>query len=149
MAGSVPMPTRAGGRKSVDAALNLVPFIDLLSCCISFLLITAVWTQLAAVDVTPSDRGGARHEPTSPEPAPPRARLYVDPGGYTFVAPGGRPERVDGGDERLRNHLAAARRAAPEAQLSIEVSDGTPYGRALHAVDLAHAASWRDVGFDG
>ena len=146
--GGGPAPTKAG-KKPLDAAINLVPFIDLLSCCISFLLITAVWTQLAAIDVTPSDRGGAQHETATAAPPPPRARLHVDPSGYTFVAPGGRAERVDGSDDRLRDHLAAARRAAPDAALSIEVSDGTPYGRALHAVDLAHAASWRDVGFDG
>jgi biopolymer transport protein ExbD len=29
------------------ADLNLVPYIDLLTCMISFLLITAVWTQLS------------------------------------------------------------------------------------------------------
>ena len=34
--------------KPLDAAINLVPFIDLLSCCISFLLITAVWTHWPA-----------------------------------------------------------------------------------------------------
>ena len=32
-----------------------MPFIDLLSCCIAFLLITAVWTTIARVDV---DHGG-------------------------------------------------------------------------------------------
>ena len=42
-----------GGRKSLDAAINLVPFIDLLSCCISFLLITAVWVNLGRPEVKP------------------------------------------------------------------------------------------------
>ena len=41
----------SGGRKSLDAEINLVPFIDLLSMCICFLLMTAVWTQLASVQV--------------------------------------------------------------------------------------------------
>lgn len=40
-----------GRRRSLDAEVNLVPFIDLLSMCICFLLMTAVWTQLGAVQV--------------------------------------------------------------------------------------------------
>ncbi|MBS1986235.1 MAG: biopolymer transporter ExbD [Bdellovibrionales bacterium] len=44
---------RGGGRrkKSLDAELNLVPFIDLLSMCICFLLMTAVWIQIGALQV--------------------------------------------------------------------------------------------------
>jgi biopolymer transport protein ExbD len=42
------------GKKSLDAELNLVPFIDLLSMCICFLLITAVWIQIGAVQVKQS-----------------------------------------------------------------------------------------------
>lgn len=41
----------SGRRKSLDAEINLVPFIDLLSMCICFLLMTAVWTQLSSVQV--------------------------------------------------------------------------------------------------
>ena len=36
-----------GGRRSVDHALNMVPFIDLLSVLITFLLMTSVWSQVA------------------------------------------------------------------------------------------------------
>jgi biopolymer transport protein TolR len=35
------------GRKTVDFELNLIPFIDLLSVCILFLLMTAVWVQIS------------------------------------------------------------------------------------------------------
>lgn len=51
MAGAAPTPVGKGGKKALDASINLVPFIDLLSCCISFLLITAVWFDLRAVTV--------------------------------------------------------------------------------------------------
>lgn len=48
MAGAAPSsPSGNGGKKPLDAVINLVPFIDLLSCCISFLLITAVWVQIS------------------------------------------------------------------------------------------------------
>ena len=39
-----------GGRKSTTD-LNLVPFIDLMSVCIIFLLITAVWTQVSMIQI--------------------------------------------------------------------------------------------------
>src|SRR5947209_3146251 len=54
MAGATPQPSAKGGKKALDAELNLVPFIDLLSCCISFLLITAVWTQISGLQVASS-----------------------------------------------------------------------------------------------
>lgn len=37
-------------KKHLDFELNLVPFIDLLSTCICFLLMTAVWTQVGSMD---------------------------------------------------------------------------------------------------
>jgi biopolymer transport protein ExbD len=47
--GGAPAPTK-GGKRTVDFTVNLVPTIDLLSVLISFLLITAVWTQLARIN---------------------------------------------------------------------------------------------------
>jgi biopolymer transport protein TolR len=45
------MPEQGGGgkrkKKSLDAIINVVPAIDLLSCLITFLLYTAVWTQIS------------------------------------------------------------------------------------------------------
>lgn len=52
---SISTGSGASGRKSVDSEIPLVPFIDLLLCCVMFLLVTAVWNQLAAVETsTPS-----------------------------------------------------------------------------------------------
>src|SRR3984893_16050976 len=84
MAGASPQEhTGKGGKKALDAELNLVPFIDLLSCCISFLLITAVWTQLARMDVTQKGAGaaGASSDEQKQEV---QLTLYVDKDGYTF-----------------------------------------------------------------
>lgn len=50
--GGAPVPpSGGGGKKSVDFQLNLIPLIDLLSVLISFLLINAVWTQVARIEV--------------------------------------------------------------------------------------------------
>ena len=45
---------QSGRRKSLDAEVNLVPFIDLLSMCICFLLVTAVWIQIGSLQVKQS-----------------------------------------------------------------------------------------------
>ncbi|MFO0729053.1 MAG: biopolymer transporter ExbD [Myxococcota bacterium] len=52
--GGAPVPEGGSGKKSVDFQLNMVPFIDLLSVLISFLLMTSVWTQVAKIDVKQS-----------------------------------------------------------------------------------------------
>src|SRR3954463_7033787 len=39
-----------GGRRSVDHQIPLIPFIDFLLCLVSFLLITAVWSQMSRIN---------------------------------------------------------------------------------------------------
>src|SRR5437762_7144378 len=80
MAGAAPQEhTGKGGKKALDAELNLVPFIDLLSCCISFLLITAVWTQLDCIQARGAGSGGE-------ESLEPGLTLVVDQSGYRVRA---------------------------------------------------------------
>ena len=51
-------------KKPLDAVINVVPAIDLLSCCISFLLFTAVWTQIARLQVQQLGTGAPETEQT-------------------------------------------------------------------------------------
>ena len=51
-------PQGKGGKRSLTADLNLVPYIDLLTCMVAFLLITAVWTQLAQLKISQRGPGG-------------------------------------------------------------------------------------------
>jgi biopolymer transport protein TolR len=51
-----------GGKKAVNADLNLVPYIDLLTCMVAFLLITAVWTQLARLQAQQKGQSQAGEE---------------------------------------------------------------------------------------
>jgi len=43
-----------GSKKDLNADLNLTPFIDLLSTCVCFLLITAVWIEIGTVEIKQS-----------------------------------------------------------------------------------------------
>jgi biopolymer transport protein ExbD len=47
--------TETGG-KSVNVELNIIPFIDLMSCLTAFLLITAVWVNIAQINIQPKGK---------------------------------------------------------------------------------------------
>lgn len=53
-----------GGKKPLDVAINLVPFIDLMAVTIAFLIMTAVWTQIGRLQVSQS---GGPTDPTEQE----------------------------------------------------------------------------------
>jgi biopolymer transport protein ExbD len=44
------------GKKSVNVELNIVPFIDLMSCLTAFLLVTAVWVNIAQINIQPKGK---------------------------------------------------------------------------------------------
>ena len=66
-----------GGRRSVDSEVNMIPMIDLLVCCIAFLLITAVWSHMSRINADAQVPG-----PPNPEkelnPQPPDKMLHVE-----------------------------------------------------------------------
>ncbi len=68
-----PMPEEGGSgkkkKRSLDAVINVVPAIDLLSCCISFLLFTAVWTQISRLQVQQLGTGAPEPPPTDAQKA--------------------------------------------------------------------------------
>jgi biopolymer transport protein TolR len=63
---AVSIQSGKGSKKSLNVDLNLVPYIDLLTCMVAFLLITAVWTQLARLSASQKGQGQAGEE-TPPE----------------------------------------------------------------------------------
>lgn len=56
MAGGMDTGQGGKGKKSLDVAINLTAFIDLMAVTISFLIMTAVWTQIGRLQV--SQAGG-------------------------------------------------------------------------------------------
>jgi biopolymer transport protein ExbD len=70
-----------GRRKDVNAELLLVPYIDLLTCMIAFLLITAVWTQLARLEVQQKGQG----ESSTGEPPTTKIAVVVHGDGFAVV----------------------------------------------------------------
>lgn len=73
--------------RSTNVDVNIVPFIDLMSVLVIFLLITAVWTQVSMIQIGSSIYGKKTSDETVKPP--PRAeipfRVDVTPAGYTVV----------------------------------------------------------------
>jgi biopolymer transport protein ExbD len=127
-------PTSQAPKRSVDAHVNLVPFIDLLSACISFLLLTAVWVQLGHLPAR-SPAGGELEEP------PRSVRLALDRDGCSLdeaVLPS-----KDGECDlaTLRERLGRA----PARILDLRASDGVRYRQLVAAMDVARAVGFEDI----
>ena len=147
MAGAAPQEhTGKGGKKPLDAELNLVPFIDLLSCCISFLLITAVWTQIAGLQVSSS--GGPPEPQTKQETID--VRLLLNDKGYQLTMAGASIEnpKLNGGFDRkaLGEKLKTLKTSLPDqTSITVQPEDSVPYADLVETVDTAMGEQLRNV----
>jgi len=147
--GGGPAPAK-GGKKALDAAVNLVPFIDLLSCCLSFLLITAVWTQLARMNVTQKGQGAVGTENEQKEQQV-KLTIFVNKDGYSFAKSTGENTDIPmKGEEydyaKLADVLKDAKTAYPDKNdIEIKSDDAVIYNKLIHTMDIALSAKFSDV----
>jgi biopolymer transport protein ExbD len=150
MAGGIQVAQK-GGRKPLDAELNLVPFIDLLSCCISFLLITAVWTQLSRIDVSQKGQGQAG---TEVEEKPPELKLVliVDDSGFRLSTSVGEVHPMPKKDgkaydfEALNKKLSEVKRDHQDKNdIQIASDDAIKYDFIVQTMDTCLTAGFHDV----
>ena len=148
MAGAAPQEhTGKGGKKALDAELNLVPFIDLLSCCISFLLITAVWTQIAGLQISSS--GGPPEQPTKQESTI-DVKLLLNDKGYQLSMAGASIDipKVNGVFDRksLGEKLRTLKTSLPDqTAITVQPEDTVAYADLVETVDTAMGEKLRNV----
>ena len=148
---SVSLPGGGGGGRvrNLNHDLNLVPFIDLLTVCITFLIMTAVWTQLSSlkVDQAISDPNADPVEQDTP-PVPPLT-VHVRSDGLWMgrnIEQGKNYNKVgeDYDWETLKQDFATDREAYPEeTQVVIVTDDGVDYEFMVKALDIS-----RQHGYD-
>ncbi len=132
----------------MDVELNLVPFIDMMSCMVAFLLLSAVWTNVAQIGVSP--RGGvgqAAHDPAQPRELV--AILITRDGhwvGHTGEAPR-RVERIDGARDWAGLGAALAQVARPGLPIEIAAEDGVDFQTIVATMDRAIAEGLADVAY--
>lgn len=139
-------------RRSTSLELNLVPFIDLMSVLITFLLITAVWTQVSLIQIGTSIYGQRNQEP--PPPIPPRAevvlKLEIRSNGYLLNLAGQqvRLPLTTGNydDDQLLVQLDKFKKLYPDkADAAITMSDELPYERLIRGMDLFLRAGFPQI----
>jgi biopolymer transport protein ExbD len=138
-----------GGKKAVDADIPLIPFIDLLLCCVMFLLVTAVWNRLASVEVN-QDLPSAQ-APDIARPETLSLFLHVTHDGYVLSTNAGdRVEIARNGDaydsETLRTRLSERHAADPNRHdIIVAPEDGVQYADVIASMDAAIGAGFDDV----
>ena len=86
----------SSGERQINYELNIVPFIDLMSVCIIFLLLTAVWTQVSMIQIGSSIYGKRTDDQQNQPPPKPEVNLevIVHNRGYTVQVGQDRPVNV-------------------------------------------------------
>jgi biopolymer transport protein ExbD len=139
-----------GGKKSVDSEIPLVPFIDLLLCCVMFLLVTAVWNQLARLNANQQQPGqNAPNEPPPEEKV--KVILQVQASGFVLASTAGdRIEVPKTGDqydmEGLREKLQERKRLDPNRKdLVVAPEDGVRYEDVVASMDMVVGEGFPDM----
>jgi biopolymer transport protein ExbD len=140
-----------GGKKSLDAEIPLVPFIDLLLCCIMFLLVTAVWNQLARLNASQQSPGqsSAPQDPNTPPPM--KLILKVTASGYTLASTGGEstdiPKSGTNYDlEALHTKLRERKEMEPNRRdIIVAAEDGVQYEHIVAAMDAVVGEGFQDM----
>lgn len=138
--------------RSTDVDLNLVPIIDLMSVCIIFLLITAVWSQVSMIQIG-SSIYGKKTSDDKPEP-PPKAeipfRLDVRTDGYRVII--GRNEmrfpKIGGvyDQEKLTNEVKKIKQLYPDKNDAvITVMDELPYDTLIGGMDALLTGGFPEI----
>jgi biopolymer transport protein ExbD len=153
MGGAAPVTNASNkaGKKPLDASLNLVPFIDLLACCIAFLLITAVWSQVARMDVAQKGQSSAGAQDEKPPENVVQLTLFIDKDGFTFAKSTGEntpiPKKGDEYDyTRLADILKDAKTAYPEKNdIMVKSDDDVIYNNIIRTMDVILSNKFPDV----
>jgi biopolymer transport protein TolR len=135
-----------GRRKNLNAELLLVPYIDLLTCMVAFLLITAVWTQLARLEVQQRGQGesGTADDRTT------KLAVLVHDDGFVLVAgQEQRPLPLAHGDydyEALAAELKKLKALQPDKlDLQILSVDAIKFDILVKTMDAAMSSGFPDL----
>ena len=138
-----------GGKKALDSEIPLIPFIDLLLCCVMFLLVTAVWNQLARIEANQNTPG----KPQQGDPPPPKVKLIlqVQASGYTLASSAGDrlsiPKQNDKYDvSELVAKIQDRRRLEPNRKdIIVAPEDGVEYADVVQAMDIVVGEGFPDM----
>ncbi len=137
-----------GGRKPLNAELNLVPYIDLLTCMVAFLLITAVWTQLARLQAQQKGQGQAGED--VPPERPTKVVVVVNEEGFNLVVNQDQQPLPKRGTEydfdKLSTELKKVKDAHPDKNdIQVASEDQVKFDILIHTMDIALSSRFPDI----
>jgi biopolymer transport protein ExbD len=139
------------GRRATNFELNLVPFIDLMSVCITFLLISAVWTQVSMIQLGASfasPKNETQKDVTPPPNEDVVLRVDVVSNGYVLkVGMQTKPIPKLGPDTydvaTLTNELQQVKKKYPDKPgVKIAIADDIIYDHVVKAMDAGLKAGF-------
>ncbi|MAE73964.1 MAG: tolR protein [Bdellovibrionaceae bacterium] len=144
--------TGKGGRET-NVELNLVPFIDLMSVLIIFLLITAVWTHVSMIQIGSSVYGKKQEQQQEVVPPPLSEivfRLDVRSDGFRVVFGGERfgLPKINGrfDSDGLLEQLRRLKGVYPDkVDAVITAQDDLPYKSLILGMDLLLTAGFPQI----
>jgi len=131
-----------GGRKSVDANVNMVPMIDLLISVIAFLLMTAVWVQSGSLQAV--QPRGAPSPDTQPETQPDQLKIIINPNALqVFLTAADRRDISSPDRSRRMEELRTVLRQRFEANRSqrevwLQPDSEVPYNDIISVMDVIY-----------
>jgi biopolymer transport protein TolR len=142
----------SGDKKAVDIEINVVPFIDLMSCLTAFLLVTAVWTQFAQINIKP--KGLGREATKLKDTNEVTGSILVTKNEVWVGLSSGDLRRINkDGDQQdwmgLREVLDDYKKGplADRSDIEVAAEDDVVYQDVISAMDTAIGAQFRDIGF--
>ena len=143
------------GSKSRNIELNIIPFIDLMSCLTAFLLVTAVWVNISQLDVKAA---GKARDQIDKESDDPKLSVLIENDeiwvGVSRLEEYQRIPKTDSGYDwtKLEEALKAQKASTwftdtTEIQVAAESTKSEPvsYQQIVLAMDTAVKAGFRDV----
>jgi biopolymer transport protein TolR len=142
-----------GSGRSVNADINIIPFIDLMSVIIIFLLITAVWTQVSMIQLGSSVYGKAQDqsEPPPKEIDPPiPVQVYVTANSYIITLDKQKytiAKMTEGYDKKsLFDQLKAFKeKHADKKDAIVTIADDVIYNDMVEAMDVMMQAGFPEI----
>jgi biopolymer transport protein ExbD len=144
-----------GDKKSVDVHLNIVPFIDLMSCLTAFLLVTAVWSNLAQISIKPKGISKIADKKQLEEEEQVRASILIQDNtiwvglsrinSFNQVPKEGEEYNWNALFDLLKEHKESSYFTDRE-DIEIAAEEKIPYQAIISTMDAAIAAGFIDVG---
>jgi biopolymer transport protein TolR len=141
----------SGGRKPVDVDLNIIPFIDIMAVLVAFLLLTAVWTDLAQINIRPGGVGTDTEQITEP---PVNLSVLIAQDGHWIGVTTGQPRKIDRiGEEYNYEALSEALQYYKKESgifverddVEIAAEDRVDYQTVISTMDTAVATEFKGI----